>query len=210
MSSLRLPRTVSGGRLDEISWVWLVWGKAVALPRYREDPRIGTIPERLLQKRSQTTFDPDFWRFPCRRRHDRNPIDDRAQGLRQPVVIGGQVGSYQRIQLVQIAKVLVDDLRMKRDDLRRFTGGRKRGCLDFASSKTVHATNTANRARPASSSIRTSPTSAMTHPDGARTGGLRHHHLYRPSSVRASHKSNANRLSISARAAPSDVSCTTI
>jgi hypothetical protein len=37
MSSLRLPRTASGERLDEISQVWLVWGKAVALPRYHVD-----------------------------------------------------------------------------------------------------------------------------------------------------------------------------
>jgi hypothetical protein len=49
----------------------------------------------------------------CRRWHRRDPVDDRAQGLRQPVVTFGQIGGDQLVQLRLIAKLLVNDLRVK-------------------------------------------------------------------------------------------------
>jgi hypothetical protein len=65
---------------------------------YHAHPRNGTIPERSLQKRLQMTFDPDFRRLPRRCRHNRNPVDDRAQCLRSTFVPVSKIASDQLIQ----------------------------------------------------------------------------------------------------------------
>jgi hypothetical protein len=44
------------------------------------------------------TFDPDFRRLPRRCRHNRNPVDDRAQCLRSTFVPVSKIASDQLIQ----------------------------------------------------------------------------------------------------------------
>ncbi|TKV73303.1 hypothetical protein FDV58_37770 [Bradyrhizobium elkanii] len=90
-------------------------------------PGNGTILERLFEKCFQIPFDLNFRRLSRRRRHHRYLRDDLSQGLCQPVVTFRKVAGDQLIQPIQITKILVDDLRMHGDDLRRFLRGGESG-----------------------------------------------------------------------------------